>query len=112
MVDQFLLRVAAQKRAYGKWTQQPAPHLSALSSSRRPSAAEGKIVPRSSRTPPEPLLSECAVTRAKPVFGFCRALVLAVLQLGVRWRWVGPLLGQWPDLGAWDVVYDVGIWAL
>ena len=43
------------------------------------------------------MTSECALTQAEPVFGFCGALVLAVLQLGVRWRWVGPLLGQWPD---------------
>jgi len=45
------------------------------------------------------LISGFTVTRAEPVFGFCGALVLAVLQLGVRWRWVGPLLGQWPDFG-------------
>jgi hypothetical protein len=47
----------------------------------------------------ERIASECAVTRAEPVFGFCGALILAVLQLGVRWRWAGPLLGQWPDFG-------------
>jgi hypothetical protein len=41
------------------------------------------------------------LTRAEPVFGFGGAPVpsLSADGLGVRWRWVGPLLGQWRDFG-------------
>jgi hypothetical protein len=60
-------------------------------------ALSGPVGPRCSES--GKISSECAVTRAEPVFGFCGALVLAVVQLSVRWRSVGPLLGQWPDFG-------------
>jgi len=59
-------------------------------------ALSGPVAPRCSES--GKISSECAVTRGEPVFGFCGALVLTVQQLGVRWRWVGPLLGPWPDI--------------
>ncbi len=73
-------------------------------------AASGPVVPRCSES--GKMCSECAVNRAEAVFGFGGGLVLAVLQLGVRWRWLGPLLGQWASFDGSDGVYAAGKLAL
>ena len=64
------------RERFGRASEASSPHFPE-------SASYGHVAPRCLQS--GKISSESAVTRAEPVFGFC-ALVLAVLQLGVRWR--------------------------